>query len=37
MEGGFGLFSIRERMSDPGGRLEIQSEPGKGSKAIRML
>jgi signal transduction histidine kinase len=29
-EGGFGLFSIRERMADPGGALEIASEPGQG-------
>ena len=32
--GGFGLFSIEERMSDLGGVLEIQSQPGKGCKAI---
>ena len=32
--GHFGLFSIRERMSDLGGSLEIVSEPGKGTKAI---
>ena len=31
---GFGLFSIRERMADLGGALEIKSEPGKGCKAI---
>jgi PAS domain S-box-containing protein len=30
----FGLFSIRERMSDLGGSLEIISAPGKGSKVI---
>jgi signal transduction histidine kinase len=30
----FGLFSIRERMSDLGGSLEIVSEPGKGTKVI---
>lgn len=29
--GGFGLFSIRERIDYIGGRLEIQSYPGKGS------
>lgn len=29
--GGFGLFSIRERMSLLGGRLEIESRPGEGS------
>ncbi|RLC12804.1 MAG: hypothetical protein DRI24_16920, partial [Deltaproteobacteria bacterium] len=32
--GGFGLFSIEERMSDLGGVLEIESQPGKGCKAI---
>jgi signal transduction histidine kinase len=32
--GGFGLFSIAERMVDLGGTLEIVSEPGKGCKAI---
>jgi signal transduction histidine kinase len=30
---GFGLFSIRERLSPIGGRLEIQSEPGRGTRA----
>ncbi|RPI62332.1 MAG: response regulator, partial [Planctomycetaceae bacterium] len=29
--GGFGLFSIRERIGLIGGRLEIESSPGKGS------
>jgi two-component system sensor histidine kinase EvgS len=33
-EGGFGLFSIKERMADLGGSLEIISEPGKGTEAI---
>jgi signal transduction histidine kinase len=33
-DGGFGLFSIQERMDDLGGSLEIVSEPGKGCKAI---
>jgi signal transduction histidine kinase len=32
-EGSYGLFSIRERMADLGGTLEIVSEPGKGCKA----
>ena len=32
-EGAFGLFSIRERMADLAGALEIESEPGKGCKA----
>jgi signal transduction histidine kinase len=29
---GFGLFSIRERLSHIGGRLTIDSQPGKGSR-----
>ena len=29
--GGFGLFSLRERMELFGGKLEVQSSPGKGS------
>ena len=33
-EGAFGLFSIQERMSDLGGILEINSQPGEGSQAI---
>ena len=32
--GGFGLFSIEERMADLGGNLKIVSEPGKGCTAI---
>jgi signal transduction histidine kinase len=32
--GGFGLFSIQERMTDMGGSFHIQSKPGKGCKAI---
>jgi signal transduction histidine kinase len=31
---GFGLFSIRERLAHIGGTLDIQSETGKGTKAI---
>jgi PAS domain S-box-containing protein len=31
---GFGIFSIRERLSHIGGRLEIESAEGKGTKAI---
>ncbi len=31
-EGAFGLFSIRERLEELGGRLEIKSELGRGSK-----
>ena len=33
-EGGFGLFSIRERMADMGGSLEIISKPGQGTEAV---
>lgn len=33
-DGGFGLFSIQERMSDLGGTFEIASEPGKGCRAV---
>ena len=32
--GGFGLFSIQERMADLGGAFKIVSKPGKGCKAI---
>ncbi len=32
--GGFGLFSIRERLSHMGGILEIDSSPGHGCKSI---
>lgn len=31
-KGGFGLFSIRERLNQIGGRLIIKSEPGHGTK-----
>jgi signal transduction histidine kinase len=31
---GYGLFSIEERMTDLGGSLEIESEPGKGCRAV---
>jgi len=30
--GGFGLFSIRERLEQVGGRLKIETVPGKGTK-----
>ncbi len=33
-EGGFGLFSIKERMTDIGGSFEIESSPGQGVRAI---
>lgn len=32
--GGFGLFSIRERLDMIGGRMEIESAPGEGSRFI---
>ncbi len=31
-KGGFGLFSIRERLDHLGGKLTIESEPGKGTR-----
>ena len=34
---GFGLFSIRERMADLGGSLEIVSEPGQGCRVVMNL
>jgi PAS domain S-box-containing protein len=30
--GGFGLFTIRERIESAGGRVELQSSPGKGTR-----
>ncbi len=33
-EEGFGIFSIKERMADLGGTLKIESQPGKGCRAI---
>ena len=33
-DSGFGLFSIKERMSDMNGTFEMVSAPGKGSKAL---
>ncbi|MCK5570850.1 MAG: PAS domain S-box protein [Spirochaetes bacterium] len=35
--GGFGLFSIRERLNYIGGELEINSKPGHGTKVIMRL
>ena len=32
--GGFGLFSIRERLRLLGGRLEIESAPGRGTRVV---
>jgi len=34
---GFGLFSVQERMTDLGGKLEIISQPGIGSKLVLYL
>jgi PAS domain S-box-containing protein len=31
---GFGLFNIRERLSHLGGRLEVRSEPGQGTRIV---
>lgn len=33
VSGGFGLFNIRERVEELGGRFEIQSQPGQGTIA----
>jgi len=32
--GGFGLFSIRERMESIGGAVQIESSPGRGTRAL---
>ncbi len=32
-QGGFGLFNIRQRLEGLGGRLEIETAPGKGTRA----
>jgi len=32
--GGFGIFNLRERLSYLGGRCEIRSEPGRGTKVV---
>jgi PAS domain S-box-containing protein len=37
MDGGFGIFSIRERMLDLGGSLEIVSARGKGCEATLVM
>jgi len=34
---GFGLFSIRERMKHLGGNLEINSQPGRGTRVVLTL
>lgn len=36
-EGGFGLFSIRERVKSYGGRISIESTPGNGSRVSVVL
>jgi PAS domain S-box-containing protein len=36
-EGGFGLFSIRERVTSCGGRIAIESAPGNGSRVSVVL
>jgi signal transduction histidine kinase len=36
-EGGFGLFSIRERMIDLGGSVEIVSAPGQGCRVTLIV
>jgi signal transduction histidine kinase len=33
----FGIFSIRERMSALGGRLELESQPRQGTRATLVL
>lgn len=33
---GFGLFSIRERLRNLGGSLKVESEPGRGTRAIML-
>jgi signal transduction histidine kinase len=37
LDGGFGLFSIRERVKSYNGRIKIDSVPGKGSEVTVML
>jgi len=34
---GFGIFSIRERFGHLGGRVEIQSKPGQGTRVVLLL
>ncbi len=36
-QGGFGLFSIQERMADMGGTLGIQSKPSQGSRMVLVV
>ena len=37
LDGGFGLFSIRERVKSYGGKIRIESKPGKGSEVTVIL
>jgi len=37
VEEGFGLFSIRERLESMGGRMEVESEPGQGTRVTLRL
>ena len=37
VDGGFGLFSIRERVKSYNGKIKIESEPGKGSEVTVIL
>jgi PAS domain S-box-containing protein len=37
LDGGFGLFSIRERVKSYHGKIKIESEPGKGAEVTVML
>ena len=36
-DSGFGLFNIRERLQNVGGRLEIESQPGQGTRALLVV
>jgi signal transduction histidine kinase len=36
-EGGFGLFSADAQMQAIGGRLVVQSKPGRGTRAVMVL
>jgi PAS domain S-box-containing protein len=36
-KGGFGLFNIRERLEYMGGSLQVESKPGKGTRACLVL
>jgi signal transduction histidine kinase len=35
--GGFGLFSIRERLQHLGGRLQVDSAPGQGARVSLLI